>query len=162
MLFPNILLIKLGNSAVLGHLKSHWLRILLFLMPVFCSCEWSNTLKLSYITDNCILPYHFSIHLNLSPLRRRQYVPLKHQNIYPIYGPQHKRRPFHESIGHPPWLCGGKKKVFMFAYNMSSQTWLLHMIHSPQIKSNKQPISFKHQLFTLTLVLNVLRYPYHW
>jgi hypothetical protein len=67
MLFPNILLVKPGNSAVLGYLKSHWLRILIFLIPVFCSCKWSNTLKLSYITDNCILPYHFSIHLNQSP-----------------------------------------------------------------------------------------------
>jgi hypothetical protein len=81
MLFSNILLVKPVNSTVLGPLKSHWLRILLFLIPVFCSCEWSNTLTLSYQTDNCILPYHFSIHLNQSPWRGRQYVPLKHPNI---------------------------------------------------------------------------------
>jgi hypothetical protein len=66
-------------------------------------------------------------------------------------------------MGHPPWLFVWKKKyVFMFAYTMSLQTWLQHMTHSPQIKSHEQHARFRHQLFTLTLVLNVLRYPHHW
>ena len=56
---PCNLLMKPEKVATVGHMYCHQLRTSL---PALHSCDWPYTVKLSYISDKILHPYHFNIH----------------------------------------------------------------------------------------------------